>query len=167
MIWWSDHPVYYADKLQGERDDGKIDHICRCRSGKGWHANKVLKNLVTAQHVCRQEKQVPAIKEEIMAKETSYDHPFSFYFEIDDCTARFKTNQGIFTHTRQPVRSTSYVNTSQYFEVEKVRSVYGKTSRKLFLVSKMGRLLGVWELLGVWGVTVYVTASKKTLIPSG
>ena len=48
-------------------------------------------------HVQQQQQQTPATAEEIAAKEASYDHPC--YFEKDGCPARFKTVQGMLTHT--------------------------------------------------------------------
>ena len=86
------------------------------------------------QHVSRQEKQEPATAEEIAAKEASYKHPC--YFERDGCTARFKTKQGMLTHTT--TCPFNYANSSKYFEVEEVRAVYGKASRKLFFVKWEG-----------------------------
>ena len=68
-----------------------------------------------SQHVCKQEKQAPATSAEIAAKEASYKHPC--YFAADGCTARFKTKQGMLTHTT--TCSFNYANTSRYFAVEK------------------------------------------------
>ena len=73
-------------------------------------------------------------EEEITAKEASYDHPC--YFEQDGCPTRFKTKLGMLTHTT--TCHFNYANTSKYFEVEEVLAVFGKASRKLFLVKWEG-----------------------------
>ena len=93
---------------------------------------------------------------EIAVKEANYDHPCQI--EPDGCTARFKTEQGMLRHvTTCPF---NYANSSRYFEVEKVLSVYGKASRKLFLVK--------WEdypesekLMGTRTLPALGTAAKR------
>ena len=85
-------------------------------------------------HVGTQEATTPATAAEIKEKEATYEFPC--HFAEDGCTARFKTRAGMWTHAT--TCQFNYVNTSEYFEVEKILAVYGKSTRKLFLVSWKG-----------------------------
>ena len=83
-----------------------------------------------------QEKQEAVTVVKIAAKEASYN--YDCLFEQDGCTARFKTKTDMLILIHANSCPFNYDNTSEYYEVEEIRSVYGKASRKLFLVKWEG-----------------------------
>ena len=85
-------------------------------------------------HVRRQDKVTKATPTEIKAKEQTYKFPCLFC--EDGCDARFKTEEGMLRHAT--TCDFNYGVTSNYFEVEKIKAVFGKSQRKLFLVSWKG-----------------------------
>ena len=58
-------------------------------------------------------------------------------FEQDECTVRFKSKQGMLIHTNEHL-CIQLCKSSKYFEIQEIRSVFDKVSRKLFLVKWAG-----------------------------
>lgn len=88
-----------------------------------------------SQHVRRQDEVTPATPQEIKTEEQEYKFPC--YFCDAGCNARFKTELGM---TRHAITCDfNYAVTSKYYEINHIRSVFGKAERKLFLVRWGGR----------------------------
>ena len=73
--------------------------------------------------------------EEIAGKEVTYDYPYLFCEA--GCPERIKTKQGMLIH----VNSCAYIyaNTSKYFEVKQILTIYGKAERRLPISSRLGK----------------------------
>ena len=121
-VWWIRQSI-----LQALAEQSRIVRLPLNKIGSINKINKMYAFL-------EQENERPPSAEEIAKKEASYEHPC--YFEKDGCPARFKTMQGMLTHTT--TCPFNYANTSKYFDVEAIRAVYGKAERKLFLVKWEG-----------------------------
>ena len=99
------------------------------------HADmKVKLSKTYSQIVCRQEK-VGALTEEAI-KKMMKSYKYACTFAKAGCTQRFKTKKGMAIHACSC--SFNYGRTEEAFPVEEVLEVFGKATRKLFLVQWEG-----------------------------
>ena len=94
-----------------------------------------------SQIVQDQEKAAPPTEQDI--KEVEQDYKFTCEFADRGCTVRLKTQRAVNIHS---VKYTfGYGATEESFEIEEIKEVYGKASRRLFKVKWVGYDEMSWE----------------------